>query len=268
MTVVRHAEQVMGTVFSFDLHDPNIADGALAAAVAWLHWVDATFSTYRYDSDISRLGRGELRIEDCAPEVATVLDLCAEATRRTDGYFTATPGGRLDPPGLVKGWAVEEASRQLTDAGSRRHSVGGGGDVRVVGAADDERPWRIGVSDPHRPGSLATIVSLTDAAVATSGTSERGAHVLNPLTGLPATELASVTVVGPSLTWADSYATAALARGAGAREWLATLTDYEAIVIDPLGTAWWTPGFPAFGVVPHSAFSGNGQPFVSYLTEG
>ena len=87
-----------------------------------MHWVDATFSTYRDDSDISRLGRAELRIDECAPEVAAVLAMCAQATLRTDGYFNAMAGGRLDPSGLVKGWSVEQVSRRLEAAGSRRQS--------------------------------------------------------------------------------------------------------------------------------------------------
>ena len=142
--MTRHAEHAMGTVFSFDLRDERIATNTLDEAIAWLHWVDATFSTYKDNSEISKLGRGEIRIEDCAPEVRTVLDLCAQAGAVSDGYFTAMPGGRLDPSGLVKGWAVEEVSRRLEAAGSRRHSVGGGGDVRVVGGTDPGRPWRIG----------------------------------------------------------------------------------------------------------------------------
>ena len=53
---LRHAEHVMGTVFSFDI--PAAAAPVLPAVVGWLHWADATFSTYRDDSDVSRLGRG------------------------------------------------------------------------------------------------------------------------------------------------------------------------------------------------------------------
>jgi thiamine biosynthesis lipoprotein len=263
----RHAEHVMGTVFSFDLRDPNVDDGALADVIAWLHWVDATFSTYRDDSDINRLGGGKLRLHECAPAVAAVLDLCAEATRRTDGYFTATPHGRLDPSGLVKGWAVEGASSRLAAAGSRAHTVSGGGDVCAVGTQEDGTPWQIGVVDPRDVTALATVVSTTDGGVATSGTAERGTHICNPMTGRPATELASVTVVGPRLMWADVYATAAVARGHDARRWLETVAGYEAFAVASDGSAWWTRGFPTFGLVPHSRFSGTPQPTVSNLTE-
>ena len=81
-------------------------------------------------------------------------------------------------------------------------------------------------------------------AVATSGIAERGLHVVNPRTSRPADALASVTVVGPDLTFADAYATAALAMGLDAPEWLSTLPEHEAYVIDAGGHVWWTGGFP------------------------
>jgi thiamine biosynthesis lipoprotein len=82
--------------------------------------------------------------------------------------------------------------------------------------------------------------------VATSGTAERGAHIVNPHTGRPAAELASVTVAGPRLTSADAYATAAFAMGPGAREWVETLDGYEALAITPDGARWQTSGFGAY----------------------
>jgi thiamine biosynthesis lipoprotein len=92
------------------------------------------------------------------------------------------------------------------------------------------------------------VVAVTDAAVATSGTYERGMHVFDPHTFLPATDLASVTVVGPDLTFADAYATAGLARGRTAPEWLSSLAGHEASVIDANGYVWSTPGFPAVDI--------------------
>ena len=94
--------------------------------------MDATFSPYREDSDVSRLGNGELTLAQCAPELAEILDQCAAVSELSGGYFTATPGGRLDPSGFVKGWAVERAAAMLSAAGSTSHSVDGGGDVRCV----------------------------------------------------------------------------------------------------------------------------------------
>jgi thiamine biosynthesis lipoprotein len=241
---LRHAEPVMGTVFSFDL--PAAAAPVLPAVLRWLHWVDATFSTYRADSDVSRFGRGELRLADCAPELAEVIGECATLSERSGGYFTDRPGGRFDPSGLVKGWSIEHAATMLTAVGHTSVSVNGAGDVQCAGEPEPGRPWRIGIADPLRPGTLAAVVAGRDFAVATSGTAERGPHIINPHTGRPATQLASVTVVGPRVTSADAYATAAFAMGPAARNWVEHLDGYEAFAVSPDGTRWQTSGFAAY----------------------
>ncbi|MFF6994086.1 FAD:protein FMN transferase [Streptomyces sp. NPDC008313] len=228
----------MGTVFSFDVRggEPGAVRAALDEAVGRLHRADEVFSTYRDDSQVSRLARGDLALDACDPEVAEVLELCAEAERLSEGWFSTTYEGRLDPTGLVKGWAAERAARHLVAAGAEGVSVNGGGDVQLCGVPGPHRPWRVGVSDPARPGALAAVVSaagVDELAVATSGTAERGAHIVDPRTGRPAvTDLVAVTVVGPRLTWADAWATAAFAMGSrSALGWLEELPDAEALLI-------------------------------------
>ncbi|MBA8947297.1 thiamine biosynthesis lipoprotein [Streptomyces calvus] len=235
---VRHAEETMGTVFSFDVRggEPAAVRAALQAAVAELHRVDEVFSTYRDDSQVSRLARGELTLGECDPEVAEVLELAAEAERVSDGWFSPRYRGRLDPTGIVKGWAAERAARRIAGAGAAGVSVNGGGDVQLLGVPGADRPWRVGVSDPLRPGALAAVVSAAGAAelaVATSGTVERGEHIVDPRTGRSAvTDLVAVTVVAPRLTWADCWATAAFAMGSrGALGWLESLPDAEALLV-------------------------------------
>ncbi|WP_243082244.1 FAD:protein FMN transferase [Streptomyces sp. 891-h] len=230
---LRHAEHVMGTVFSFDIRDPPTPAlaGALRTAVSRLHRIDALFSTYRPESAISRLARDATTLEREPEEVAVVLRLCEEAQRRTRGCFTACPGGRLDPSGLVKGWAVEGAARVLCEAGARNVYVNGGGDIQLTGEAAPGRPWRVGIADPCRPGRLLTTVEGRDLAVATSGTAERGHHIIDPRTGAPATGLLSATVTGPRLIWADVYATAAVVLGTEAAEWIAGLDGYGLLAV-------------------------------------
>ncbi|MEU4895869.1 FAD:protein FMN transferase [Streptomyces sp. NPDC044780] len=247
---LRHVEHVMGTVFSFDVRDVAAADrprvrAALDGAVAGLHRVDELFSTYRRDSQISRLGRGELTLSRCDPEVREVLRMCEVAEHRSGGWFSARYGGRrLDPTGLVKGWAVERAARMLVSAGAGSVCVNGGGDVQVHGG-----PWRVGIADPLRRGELAAVVAAHgELAVATSGPAERGCHILDPRTGLPpARGPASVTVIATSLADADAWATAACAMGAErARPWLGRLSDAEAFVVTADGSTWHTSGFARY----------------------
>ena len=238
-----HVEHCMGTVFSVDVRDPGRWDGAVADVVTWLHRVDTVFSTYKADSDISRIRRGELGVGEADPDVATVLDLCTEVERETDGYFTPFWDLDIDPTGLVKGWAIERASTILRRHGSENHAVNGGGDIQIAGEAAPGEPWNVGITDPFDRTRVLTVVTGRDLAVATSGVTERGAHIVNPVTGTPAEDLVSVTVVGRSLTRVDAYATAMFAMGRAALGWVDTVPGFEALVVSADGVARATPGF-------------------------
>jgi FAD:protein FMN transferase len=244
---LRFAEQVMGTVFSFDIRDPVTAEirSAAADAVAWLHHVDEVFSPFLPSSAVSRINRGETTPDQCLPEVAEVLDLCAQAREITDGWFDEAASGTLDPSGLVKGWAVRGASDLLHMAGARSTCVNGGGDLQFRGAPAPGGAWRAGIADPADSGALIAVVSVVGMAVATSGTAERGAHIHDPWTGEPIEggALASATVVGPDITWADAYATAAFAMGpVAARRWIGTMDGYELLLVETDGGLWASAG--------------------------
>jgi thiamine biosynthesis lipoprotein len=238
----RRVEHCMGTVFSIDIRCDTVTSAAVDEVVRWLHWVDATFSTYQAGSQVSRLARDEVALDECAPEIAEVLLRCADLESTTDGYFSAYAGGVLEPSGLVKGWAIERASDLLEAAGSTAHCVNGGGDVQCVGLPSTGRTWQIGIAHPLQPGLLAGIVtgagSGTTIAVATSGSAERGSHILDPHTARAATYFASVSIVGPSVSVADAYATAAFAMGADAHGWISELADYQGFTIRTDGQQW------------------------------
>src|SRR4051794_13293128 len=203
----------MGTAFSFDVR--GAAD--LGPAVAWLHWVDATFSTYRPDSEVCRIDRGELPLDQAHADVREVLTLCEELRVATGGAFDARAGGALDPSGLVKGWSVDRAVALL---GATDVCVNAGGDVRALGRPEPGRRWAVGIANPFDRTTLVDVVEIGDGAVATSAAYERGGHIIDPATGRPALGVASVTVVADDLATADAYATAAFVMGAGCRDWL------------------------------------------------
>jgi thiamine biosynthesis lipoprotein len=234
----------MGTVFSFDIRRPLVDRAVLGHMVRWLDRVDATFSTYRSDSVVSRLDRGELSLVACPEAVREVLNRCADLYDRSDGFFDVRAGGHLDPSGFVKGWAVERVSRILLRAGSLNHCVNGGGEVRARGEAEPGRPWRLGIADPFDTTHCRAVVAARDMAMATSGTYERGGHVVNPHTGRPASGLASLTVLCRDAGTADGLATAGFARGRASFRWLERLDGAEAYGIEPDGASWSTSGFP------------------------
>lgn len=255
----RRVVSVMGTVFTLDLRDLEPTAAAVDRAVAWWRWVDDTFSTYRPDSQISRLAAGTLTVEDCVPEVRHILNRCAEAARLSGGYFTDHPAGRLDPSGMVKGWSVDMASGMLSRAGSRDHCISAGGDVWCTGVPAPGERWRVGVVDPHdRTRLIAVIDAPPDErglAVATSGTTERGQHILNPHSDHHPDDLASITVTGSDLTHVDWVATAAFAMGHDSRTWLDEMEDVEAYAVTPDGDYWCTLGFETRAEMTASPFA-------------
>ena len=250
-------EQIMGMPISIHLRAPGVdarpgdpgfdpaagraLDQAVAAAFAELREVDALFSTWIPGSQVSRLQRGELTLAEAAPLVREVADLCDVARTRTGGWFDADlpgPDGarRFDPTGLVKGWAVQRCGEHLAEAldgvlGGVDVLVNAGGDLAACCRRDDSAPFSVGIEDPMDRSRMIATVPIRVGGVATSGTAARGEHIVSPRTGLPTAELASVSVIGPSLLWADVYATAAFAQGGGAVDWLRTLAGHSWLVV-------------------------------------
>jgi thiamine biosynthesis lipoprotein len=241
----------MGTAISFDVRDPDVSPAALDQAFDYLRDIDLRFSTYKPESEVSRLSRGEISEDDCSPDLRNVLDLCEEIRATSEGYFDIRAhrrDGGLDPSGLVKGWALENAGLILETAGARNYCINGGGDIVVRGEAAPTTPWRIGIRHPLQADKVATVVGVRNGAIATSGAYERGEHVRDPFTGKAPGGVLSVTIAGPSLTYADAYATAAFAMGKTGLAWIAGLAGYAGCTItaDPDGSNGrlaWTPGF-------------------------
>ncbi|HSR82912.1 MAG TPA: FAD:protein FMN transferase [Streptosporangiaceae bacterium] len=243
--VVRELVHVMGTVVTIDVF-PGAESGTLdfAPARAVLERADEVFSTWRPDSPVSRLRRGEITAADAPPEVAAVMSACATARELTDGWFDpwAMPGG-FDPTGYVKGWAAQRALGELADLAISGALVNAAGDIASLGSQPSGAPFRIGIVDPDEPRRLAEIVELT-ACIATSGTYERGGHLLNPRSGAPAARVASASVTGPDLGLADALATAVAVTGVAGLDFIEPLAGYEALVIGPAGRRQWTSHFP------------------------
>jgi thiamine biosynthesis lipoprotein len=231
---------LMGLPISIHVRGPRATSpqvaGLVQQAFTALAADDATFSTYRADSTISAIRRGELRLHLAGPRVQEVAELCAEATRRTNGAFAAWlpgPDGEpaFEPTGLVKGWAVEQAFTHLRER-LPDHDVliNAGGDIAAGCGRTDTPDWRIAVEDPRDRSRTLRVIPLRTGAVATSGTAARGAHIIDPATGATAHGYLSATVIGPSLLWADVYATAAFVHGPAAG-WLRHLPDYRLITV-------------------------------------
>ena len=239
-TIRTHA--VMGTVASVHVHDA--ADPALIAAAVDAMWreldrLEGVFSTFRPSSAISRINLGELHLLDAGAEVTEVFDACTWLEHVSSGAFRARrPGNTLvDPAGFVKGWAAELAAQHLDRAGLRQWYLSVGGDIQTRGTTSDGSSWRVAIADPNSDDGRAiqAIVEVTGEAVATSGTAARGLHLWDGHTGRASDALASMTVVGPHLTWADAFATAAFVMGLDGVDWVAKFDGYRALAITSAG---------------------------------
>ena len=259
----------MGTVVSFSLREQSTtteaeaaAAGAAAAAAleraqAKLRWVDDVFSTWKPDSPVSRLRRGEIELSEAPPEVAHVFKLCRRARDASDGWFDpwAMPGG-VDPTGLVKGWAAERALDEFRGAGVPAAMINAGGDIAAYGRPAPGQPWRIGIRHPLAADRILLTAELDGpGAVATSGSYERGDHLIDPHTGTAAHDLLAATVVGLDLTFADALATALYVSGGKLLERISRLAGYHAFIVDGRGVIRATRGLPITlqGVEPLSA---------------
>jgi FAD:protein FMN transferase len=238
--VTRQVVQVMGMPVSLALRGEHAStttgERAWLEAVATLRDVDRVFSTYRDDSHVRRLDRGEIEQAECPPEVAEVLAIGELARLQSGGAFDVRRrdvSGRpvLDPSGVVKGWAVERAARILRGLPDTDFCLSAGGDMVCHVADPDREPWQVGIEDPHDPGRLLARVPVRHGAVATSGAAHRGAHIVDARSGDAATGVAQVTVIGPDLVWADVDATAAYALGPQALSWLVTRPGCAGLVV-------------------------------------
>jgi FAD:protein FMN transferase len=242
-----HVEEVMGTVVSMHVFRGRCPEGSVREAIgsscARLHELEAIFTTFNDASPMSRLRAGALSLNEAPPEIGRVLELCERAKWMTNGWFDpwSMPGG-VDPSGLVKGWAVEQAAGLLAQAGVAGAVVNGGGDVSLLGSSPDGGPWRVGIQHPWRKDSLACVVAVESGAIATSGGYARPPQLVGP-GGRGLGAVASASVLGDSLAFADACATAVAVGGAEAAEAVGGAGGYEVYWIDSDGTENSTPGF-------------------------
>jgi thiamine biosynthesis lipoprotein len=250
----------MGTVATITLRQVGArgAADAIDAAFERLHEIDRRFSPYKEESEISRIGRGELTVPDAHREVTAVLEACEALRVESGGRFSAwgfRADGRLDPSGYVKGWAIGEAAELMRAAGLQNFILDVGGDSYAAGGPEPTRGWGIGIVDPSDRSAIVAPLAVRDRGVATSGIAERGAHVIDARDGTPAVAWASITVVHPSVARADALATIGLLMGDDALHWIDRDLDAAAFAVHHDGRLAWTPRMERYlaGVVAASS---------------
>jgi thiamine biosynthesis lipoprotein len=242
----RHTIDAWGTKLYFDCEGTDFNSAAAFAEIhAFVTLVDDLFSTYKHDSVVSQIRSGRMQISDAPADVIEVANLCVIARDLTDGAFDpwSVPGG-FDPSGYVKGWAADKCADLLVSLGIEHVQVNAAGDLSLRGGFFDGgvKPWRIGVVNPDNRAEVVETFEISDGAIATSGTYERGAHINDPYTGMIAIGAKSATVVGPLGWLCDGLATALLVAGEDGAKYFAQpeLEGYQVFVIDRNENTTWS----------------------------
>lgn len=164
----------------------------------------------RGTTDHAPVGEGELR------EARELVGM--SAVRAGEGsirFDKAGMGMTLD--GIAKGHVVDRMAGVLLRRGLHRWLIDAGGDIRASGVNEEDRPWTIGVQDPHKRGGFPAVTELRGGAIATSGgyedffTADRTVHhVVDTATGRSPGRTLSASVAAPTAMMADALATTAL----------------------------------------------------------
>jgi thiamine biosynthesis lipoprotein len=237
----------MGMPVTLEVVDAAASGDLFEAVFAYFEYVDHKFSTYKEDSEISLLNRRELALEDASRDMKTVFALAEQMRLQTRGYFDIRLGDTVDPSGLVKGWAIFNASELVRQRGMKNYYVEAGGDFQAVGKNSQGQDWRVGIRSPFNLREIVKVLEISNRGVATSGTYIRGAHIYNPKNGgKPATDIVSLTVIGPDIYTADCYATAAFAMGKEGITFIENLEGFEGYMIDNNRQATLTSSFSRY----------------------
>jgi thiamine biosynthesis lipoprotein len=240
---------IMGMPVTLVIEDASADTGAFQTIHDYFQRIDDQYSPYKPGSEVSRINDG-LPQAVWSREMKTILQLCEQTKQRTKGYFDVFHDGRFDPSGLVKGWAINNAARQLRRLGFKNFYVEAGGDIQVNGRNAEGEPWSIGIRNPFNREEILKVLRIARKGVATSGTYIRGQHIYNPHDDQAIKAVASLTVIGPNIYEADRFATAAFAMGRAGIGFIESLTGFEGYMITTDRQATLTSGFDKYVEAP------------------
>jgi len=217
-----------------DSTDSALGAQALELALREAKRVEKTFSRFLKGNIVDRINQSGGKKVEVDEETASLLDYADECYEMSGGLFDITRRGwnrvswkrpfiqlpqgfEIDLGGICKEYAADRILELLMKRHKISTLVNLGGDIAVAG----ERHWSIGIEDATHPGHIVQTIQVRRGGVATSGTTKRGGHIVNPKTGRPVTAAPlSVTVAAKTCTEAGFWSTLALLRGDSAEAFL------------------------------------------------
>jgi thiamine biosynthesis lipoprotein len=184
-------------------------------------------------------------VEDIAMAKALIGCDRIEINHERSEVFLPVRGMRLGLGSIGKSYGVDMAFSVLKQLGIKNYLVNGAGDLRVASAPDAPRAWKIGITNPFRKDKAPCgLIQVSKGAVATSGDYERYLshdgkryhHIIDARTGEIRNDVSSVTVLAPTTTIANAYATAVMALGLQeGTKFLSGKINARGVIITPEG---------------------------------
>lgn len=218
----------------------------IAEIFAYFRHIDERFSTYKDSSEITKINLGLIDEAHYSQEMKEVFSLAAITKEETNGFFSIERNMKIDPSGIVKGYAISKGADMLRQKGYKNFYVEIAGDIEVSGFNEKGEKWRVGIQNPFNTKEIVKVVKLTDCGVATSGNYRRGKHIYDPKTGELVDEIMSITVIAKNCFDADRFATAAFAMGEKGINFLEMREEAEGYMITKAKRGIFTTGFAKY----------------------
>lgn len=212
----------------------NLTDGAFDISYASMDRI------WKFDGSMTEMPLPE-EIQTSVAKVG-FENIILDTTHQT--ILLKKKGMKIGFGAIGKGYAADKAKQLLIQKGVRSGIINASGDISTWGKQPNGSDWTVAITNPLNKNNSFAILPLKKGSVVTSGNYEkyvtfngvRYAHIINPKTGFPATEIVSVTVFAPSAELADALATSIFVMGIDVGlDRVNQLPDVECIIIDEKG---------------------------------
>lgn len=232
----------MNMPITLEILDGHVHESDFEKIFNYFQEVENRFSIFKNDSEVSLINHGRVKPEDYSFEMCDVLTRAEETRVATNNYFNIYLNNKINPSGLVKGWATYNAAEMLKKNNFKKFYIEAGGDIQAAG-----KSWKVGIRNPFDINQVVKVLNIENKGVATSGSYIRGHHIVNPNNLDDKLEdIVSITVIGPNVYEADRFATAAFAMGRDGINFIESLSGFDAYMIDKDGIATKTSNFEQY----------------------
>jgi FAD:protein FMN transferase len=245
---MKQTRVLMGMTITVEIADHSGTKTSIDKVFSYFKNVENKFSVFKTASEITLINNGKIKESQWSEDMKLIFALAEKTKKETNGYFDIiATDGKYNPSGLVKGWAIYNASKLLLEQGFKDFYVEAGGDIQANGKNEKGSYWSVGIKNPFNQQQIVKVLYLKNEGIATSGTYIRGQHIYDPHDrNKLLTEIVSISIIGPNVYEADRFATAAFAMGEKGIRFIENLKGFEGYMIDKNGIGTETSGFEKY----------------------